>query len=57
VNDWTLEQFEHELIEASKVRFNSVTLTHLHQRRDGSLLYPGRDPNSSYWVVVGVGEL
>ena len=57
VNDWTLEEFEHELIEASRVRFNSVRLSHLHQRRDGSLLYPGRDPNSSYWVVVALGEL
>jgi 2-polyprenyl-3-methyl-5-hydroxy-6-metoxy-1,4-benzoquinol methylase len=57
VNDWTLDQFEHELVEASKVRFRNVSLTHLHQRLDSTLLYPGRAPEQSYWVVVAAGEL
>jgi hypothetical protein len=48
---------EHELVEASKVRFRNVSLTHLHQRLDSTLLYPGRAPEQSYWVVVAGGEL
>jgi hypothetical protein len=47
----------HELVEASKVRFRNLSLTHLHQRLDSTLLYPGRAPEQSYWVVVAGGEL
>jgi hypothetical protein len=57
VNDWPLEQFEREL-EAAAVasgRFTGVELTHHHQAVRSPLLQPGRDPESSYWVVHARG--
>jgi 2-polyprenyl-3-methyl-5-hydroxy-6-metoxy-1,4-benzoquinol methylase len=57
VNDWTLEQFEQELDSAARAsgRFSGVELTHHHQAVRSPLLQPGRDPESSYWVVHARG--
>jgi SAM-dependent methyltransferase len=57
VNDWPLEQFEHELERAAIAsgRFAGVELTHHHQALKSPLLQPGRAPESSYWVVVARG--
>lgn len=57
VNDWPLEQFERELERAAVAsgRFAGVELTHHHQELKSPLLVPGRDPESSYWVVVARG--
>jgi tetratricopeptide (TPR) repeat protein len=57
VNDWTLEQFERELQDAARAsgRFAGVELTHHHQALRSPLLTPGRDPESSYWVVHARG--
>lgn len=57
VNDWTLEQFEQELQDAARTsgRFAGVELTHHHQALRSPLLAPGRDPESSYWVVHAKG--
>ncbi len=57
VNDWTLEQFERELETAARAsgRFAGVALTHHHQAVRSPLLQPGRDPESSYWVVHARG--
>ncbi len=52
VNDWTLDQFEHELRAAAGARGAGVTFEHYHQALKSPLLTPGRDPESSYWVVV-----
>jgi len=57
LNDWELERFEREL-EAAAVasgRFTGVELTHHHQAVRSPLLQPGRDPESSYWVVHARG--
>jgi len=57
VNDWPLEQFERELEQAAVAsgRFSGVELTHHHQAVRSPLLTPGRDPESSYWVVHARG--
>lgn len=57
VNDWPLEQFERELEAAALAsgRFTGVELTHHHQAVRSPLLQPGRDPESSYWVVHARG--
>jgi SAM-dependent methyltransferase len=57
VNDWPLEQFERELEQAAVAsgRFAGVELTHHHQALKSPLLQPGRDPESSYWVVHARG--
>ncbi len=57
VNDWPLEQFERELERAAveSGRFSGVELTHHHQAVRSPLLQPGRDPESSYWVVHARG--
>jgi len=57
VNDWPLEQFERELERAAVAsgRFAGVELTHHHQALRSPLLQPGRDPESSYWVVHARG--
>jgi SAM-dependent methyltransferase len=57
VNDWMLEQFEQELDSAARAsgRFSGVELTHHHQAVRSPLLAPGRDPESSYWVVHARG--
>ena len=57
VNDWPLEQFERELERAAVAsgRFSGVELTHHHQAVRSPLLQPGRDPESSYWVVHARG--
>lgn len=57
VNDWPLEQFERELEQAAVAsgRFTGVELTHHHQALRSPLLQPGRDPESSYWVVHAHG--
>jgi hypothetical protein len=57
VNDWPLEQFERELEQAAVAsgRFSGVELTHHHQAVRSPLLQPGRDPESSYWVVHARG--
>ena len=57
VNDWPLEQFERELERAAVAsgRFSAVELTHHHQAVRSPLLQPGRDPESSYWVVHARG--
>lgn len=57
VNDWTLEQFEQELHAAARAsgRFAGVELTHHHQAVRSPLLQAGRDPESSYWIVVARG--
>ncbi len=57
VNDWPLEQFERELEQAAVAsgRFAGVELTHHHQAVRSPLLQPGRDPESSYWVVHARG--
>jgi 2-polyprenyl-3-methyl-5-hydroxy-6-metoxy-1,4-benzoquinol methylase len=54
VNDWTLDEFEHHLAEAARVRFSQIQLGHLAQVEHG-LLVPTRDPGASYWVVVARG--
>ncbi|HEX4805325.1 MAG TPA: methyltransferase domain-containing protein [Conexibacter sp.] len=57
VNDWSLERFEQELQTAARAsgRFAGVELTHHHQAVKSPLLTPGRDPESSYWVVHARG--
>lgn len=57
VNDWSLERFEQELQDAARAsgRFAGVELTHHHQAVKSPLLTPGRDPESSYWVVHARG--
>jgi hypothetical protein len=57
LNDWALERFEHELDAAARAsgRFAGVELTHHHQALKSPLLTTGRDPESSYWVVVARG--
>lgn len=57
VNDWPLERFEAELERAARAsgRFAGVELTHHHQAVRSPLLQPGRDPDSSYWVVHARG--
>jgi tetratricopeptide (TPR) repeat protein len=57
VNDWPLERFERELERAAVAsgRFAGVELTHHHQALKSPLLTPGRDPESSYWVVHARG--
>ncbi|MBS1869202.1 MAG: methyltransferase domain-containing protein [Actinobacteria bacterium] len=57
VNDWSLERFEQELDAAARAsgRFAGVALTHHHQALRSPLLTPGRDPESSYWVVHARG--
>lgn len=57
VNDWSLEQFEAALERAALAggRFAGVELTHHHQAVKSPLLTPGRDPESSYWVVHARG--
>jgi hypothetical protein len=57
VNDWSLEQFERELERAAVAsgRFAGVELAHHHQALKSPLLAPGRDPESSYWVVHARG--
>jgi SAM-dependent methyltransferase len=57
VNDWPLERFEQELQDAARAsgRFAGVELTHHHQAVRSPLLTPGRDPESSYWVVHARG--
>jgi SAM-dependent methyltransferase len=52
VNDWTLEQFEHEVRAAAGPRGDALRLEHFHQALKSPLLTPGRDPESSYWVVI-----
>jgi SAM-dependent methyltransferase len=52
LNDWTLEQFEHELVAAAKRHYAAVELTHLQQLQGAPLIVPGRDPEGSYWIVV-----
>jgi SAM-dependent methyltransferase len=52
VNDWTLDQFEHELREAAGPRGERLRIEHYNQALKSPLLTPGRDPESSYWVVV-----
>jgi tetratricopeptide (TPR) repeat protein len=57
LNDWSLERFERELEQAAVAsgRFSGVELTHHHQAVRRPLLQPGRDPESSYWVVHARG--
>lgn len=58
VNDWDLDTFERELTQAAAGRFPAVSLSHFHQDyRDGTngAVLPGRDPDSSYWIVVAAG--
>jgi SAM-dependent methyltransferase len=52
VNDWTLEQFEEQLMRAAATRFNAIALTHLHQPHGFASVIPGRDPESPFWVVL-----
>jgi SAM-dependent methyltransferase len=52
VNDWTLEQFEHELCRSAGHHFEAIELEHFLQPRGSVLLHPGRDPDASFWVVV-----
>ena len=55
VNDWTLDEVEEKLRETAAVRFSTVEFTHAHQLGDG-LIRDGRDPASSYWLVVAAGS-
>lgn len=57
LNDWSLERFERELHDAARAsgRFAGVELTHHHQAVRSPLLQAGRDPESSYWIVVARG--
>jgi hypothetical protein len=52
VNDWTLDQFEDELRAAAGPRGEGLRIEHFHQALESPLLTPGRDPESSYWVVI-----
>jgi len=53
VNDWSLEQFEHELRRAATASGRgAIELTHHHQPLGSPLLIQGRDPAASYWIVV-----
>jgi hypothetical protein len=54
VNDWTLEQFEHELVQAAATRFAHVELQHAHQT-NGGIIIPERDPEGSFWIVLARG--
>ena len=56
VNDWTLDQFDAELLAAMGERFRAGHLTHLHQPADMPFLLPGREPSSSYWVTIAAGD-
>jgi len=50
VTDWTLEEFEREVLLAAAPRLPQ--LEHLHQPVGSTLLVPGRDPDASFWVLV-----
>ena len=53
VNDWSLEQFESQLKHSAHAASRpEPVLTHFHQKLGSPLLTPGRDPDSSYWIVV-----
>jgi cephalosporin hydroxylase/2-polyprenyl-3-methyl-5-hydroxy-6-metoxy-1,4-benzoquinol methylase len=53
VNDWSLDRFERELERAALAAGrDGVSLTHYHQPLQSPLLVAGRDPDSSYWIVV-----
>lgn len=56
VNDWTLDEFEHELRRAAAGRFEAVAIEHFQQPLGSVLLHPGRDPEASFWVVAARGE-
>jgi hypothetical protein len=56
VNDWTLDEFEHELRSAAADRFGDVEFEHYHQPLKSVLLQPGRDPGASFWVIVARGR-
>lgn len=59
VNDWDLEAFERELTRAAASGgHRALRMSHFHQDyRDGTngAVLPGRDPESSYWIVVAAG--
>jgi 2-polyprenyl-3-methyl-5-hydroxy-6-metoxy-1,4-benzoquinol methylase len=56
VNDWTIERFERELVDASAAYLGGVELTHLHQPQGSPLLTAGRDPDAPFWIVVAAGH-
>lgn len=59
VNDWTLDEFEHELGNAAAERFSRVEMIHFHQdyiNGSAGMILPGRDPEASYWVVIAKAQ-
>jgi hypothetical protein len=58
VNDWTLEQFEHEVQSAALAagRFTAVKLHHMHQPHGWPSIVKGRDPEAPFWILLAVGE-
>lgn len=56
VNDWTLDEFEHELRAAAGEHFDELEIEHFRQPLGTVLLEPGRDPEASFWVVVASGR-
>lgn len=56
VNDWTLDEFEHELRRTARGRFEVVEIEHFQQPLGSVLLHPGRDAEASFWVIVARGR-
>ncbi len=55
VNDWSLQELEHELCDAALGSFAQLDLHHWHQGPDG-LIHEGRRPDASYWLLVSEGR-
>jgi hypothetical protein len=56
VTDWTLEEFEHHVVQSAGHVGLEIEVEHLHQPLGSVLLTPGRDPEASFWVVVATAR-
>jgi SAM-dependent methyltransferase len=58
VNDWTLEQVEHELKRAAATRYAQLKIAHMYQPQGFPTILAGRDPEAPFWIILaqGVGK-
>jgi SAM-dependent methyltransferase len=56
VNDWTLDQFERELVRGARANGRSLRLAHYHQPLGLPLIAPGRDEAAPYWIILAIDE-
>lgn len=54
VNDWTLEQFERELVAAAGAVRGPIELHHFNQPNGLPFIVPGRDASSPFWIVLAL---